>query len=109
MRYIFTPVVAKVVEVLRGTPKLTDGQLIIRKLGGQVGTEAFVVSDVPAGIEPGNRVILLLGEQRDLGDGLDAATPNMLYVVDKTGVARSSDGMWSIDLATFRAMLTSGT
>jgi hypothetical protein len=66
MSYIFTPVVVNVVEVLRGAPRLTNGQLTIRKLGGQVGTEAFVVADVPAGLDPGNRVILFLGDQRTL-------------------------------------------
>lgn len=106
MRFIFTPVVVNVVEVLRGAPRLTNGQLTIRKLGGQVGADVFVVADLPAGIEPGNRVILFLGDQRDLGDGLDAATPNMLYTLDKTGAALSSDGLWSTDVAAFRAMLS---
>jgi hypothetical protein len=109
MSYIFTPVVVNVVEVLRGAPRLTNGQLTIRKLGGQVGTEAFVVADVPAGLDPGNRVILFLGDQRDLGDGLDAATPNMAYRLDKTGVAVSSDAKWSIDMANFRALVSAGT
>lgn len=106
--FIYTPIRVRVLEILRGAPRLEDGEMMIRRLGGRVGDEEFVFSPdiAPRGLEPGNRVLLFLGEQRDVGDGLDAATPNMAYVVDVSGLARSSDGRNSLDLDSFRALLS---
>jgi hypothetical protein len=56
---------------------------------------------------PGNRVLLFLGEQRDVGDGLQAATPNMVYVVDTSGRAVSTDGGHIITLDAFRVLIQS--
>ncbi len=107
--FIFTPVRVHVIELLRGELRAEAGELIIRRLGGRVGDDEFVFSPdiMPGGLEPGNRVLLFLGEQRDLGDGLDAATPNMAYVVDAGGNATTSDGRWSIDLAKFKQLIRS--
>jgi hypothetical protein len=105
--FIFTPIRIRVLEVLRGSPRLQGGGMIVRRLGGRIGDTEYVFSEemAPAGLEPGNVAVLFLGAQRDLGDGYDAATPNMLYMIDTQGRARSSDGRWTIDLASFRELL----
>jgi hypothetical protein len=105
--FIFTPIRVRVLDILRGSPRLQDGVMTVRRLGGRIGEAEYVFSEelAPSGLEPGNIVLLFLGEQRDLGDGHDASTPNMLYTVDAAGVARSSDGRWSLDLESFRAVL----
>jgi hypothetical protein len=105
--FIYTPIRVRVLEVLRGAPRLQSGTLIVRHLGGRIGDTEYVFSDemAPLGLDPGNLVLLFLGEQRDLGDGRDGVTPNMLYVVDRTGIARSSDQRWSLDIGAFQALI----
>lgn len=104
--FIFTPVRVKVIEVLRGSPRLEGGSMIVRRLGGRVDGEEFIFSEnvAPRGLEPGKRLLLFLGPQDDLGEGLDAATPNMAYVVDDGGNAQSSDGRWSLEVGAFRRL-----
>jgi hypothetical protein len=103
--FIFTPLRITVLEVLRGDPRLKDGTMVIRRLGGRVGDEELVVSDdvVPPGLVPGNLVLLFLGEQQEIA-GVDAATPNMAYIVDAGGTAANASGV-SIDLAEFRSLI----
>lgn len=108
LAFIFTPVRVKVLEVLRGVPRLDDGAMIVRQLGGRVDQDEFVAStDVAAHLTLGSRFVLFLGEQRDLGDGLDAVTPNIAYLVDDVGMARSADGHWEIDLQGLQAIIGS--
>jgi hypothetical protein len=96
--------------VFRGAPRLEEQIMVIRRLGGRVGDEELVVAEdlAPASLSaPGNRVLLFLGEQRDVGDGLQAATPNMVYVVDTSGRAVSTDGGHIITLDAFRVLIQS--
>lgn len=103
--FIFTPLRITVKEILRGEPRLLNDTMLIRRLGGRVGDDELIVSDdvVPPGLVPGNQVLLFLGEQRTIAR-MDAATPNMAYVVDANGVAHGSRGV-SIDLAVFRSLI----
>lgn len=107
MAFIFTPVRVRVDEVLRGVPVLVNGEMTIRQLGGRVGNDEFVVADaVPSSdLQTGCRLILFLGEQREIG-GILAATPNMAYVVDTQGFATSTDGRWAIELSLFKSLIT---
>ncbi|TAJ99165.1 MAG: hypothetical protein EPO36_12795 [Chloroflexota bacterium] len=109
--FIFTPVRVRVVEVLRGAPRLQGGEIVIRRLGGRIGDQEFIFDPglVPPGLEPGNRVLIFLGEQRDLGDGLDSSTPNMVYIIDTDGNVESADGRWSVDLGAFRELVKAAT
>jgi hypothetical protein len=107
LAFIYTPVRVKVLEVLRGAPRVDSHVMFIRHLGGRVGDDELVVSEhvAPESLaEPGIRVLLFLGEQRDVGDGLEAATPNMVYVVDTSGRAVSADGH-TITLDEFRVLI----
>jgi hypothetical protein len=108
LAFIFTPMQVSILEVLRGEPRLINETMIIRRLGGRVGDEELIVSDSIAagGLVRGNRVLLFLGSQRDIG-GIDAATPNMAYVLNDKDIATSSDGQFSIGLEDFRALIAS--
>jgi hypothetical protein len=103
LSFIFTPMRVKVREVLLGSPRLQDGEMIVRKLGGRVGDDEFVVSTSidSANLTVGQRVLLFLGSQQVL-NSVDAATPNIVYLVDDSGLATSLDGSWSLDLSWFR-------
>jgi hypothetical protein len=110
LAFIYTPVRVRVLDVFRGAPRLEEQIMVIRRLGGRVGDEELVVAEdlAPASLSaPGNRVLLFLGEQRDVGDGLQAATPNMVYVVDTSGRAVSTDGGHIITLDAFRVLIQS--
>jgi hypothetical protein len=106
LSFIFTPMRVAVREVLRGSPRLDNGAMIVRKLGGRVGDEELVVSTSidAANLAVGQRVLLFMGPQRVL-NSLDAATPNMVFLVDSRGVATSVDGRWSLDTSWFRDQL----
>jgi len=103
LSFIFTPLKVKVLEVLRGDPRLDGGTMIVRKLGGRVGPDELVVSSSfsSSHLEVGQRVLLFLGRQLVL-NSLDAATPNAIYIVDERGYATSVDGRWILDLEWFR-------
>lgn len=85
-RYVWTPVQVRVVEywvrvgdveveVRRGDP------IAVRHLGGTVGTDEFVVTDIPplATYPVGTDVFLFLTLPVDAGDGFTAFTPNYVY------------------------------
>lgn len=80
--------------------------MIIRKLGGRVGPDEFVVSSAfdSSRLEVGQRVLLFLGRQLVL-NSLEAATPNVVYIVDANSQATSLDGQWTLDLNWFRARI----
>lgn len=108
LAFIFTPTRVGVREVLRGSPRLDNGTMVVRQLGGQVGDDKYVAADdISTPLALRSEYVLFLGEQRDLGDGLDAATPNLAYLLDATDIARSADGEWKIDLAGLRTMIAS--
>lgn len=105
--FIYTPLRVDVSAVITGTPRLDGSTMVIRRLGGRVGDDELIVAQdiAPAGLVIGTRVLLFLGEQRDVGDGLVAATPNMTYFLDSNDVATSASGLYSVGLEAFAELV----
>jgi hypothetical protein len=108
VEYIYTPVKITVTRVHKGD--LKDGQaLTLRYLGGQVGTKALEMDGVPSidTYQPGTDLLLFTQEQVDVGDGVQAITPNFAYVIADGLAVGAVDSEFALDVDAFRALVRS--
>lgn len=103
---VYSPVEVEVERVVRALTSLPK-TITVRAYGGQVGNTMTEVNDLASrdDLAVGSRVLLFLASAVDVGDGVLAYAPNIVYRVNALGQARSQGDRHSIDLDAFITMI----